>query len=106
MTRKQIGILRALGAKKADTFKIYAVEGFIVTIFSLVLAIVAIMIGAPMLNALVGTMFGHYFSLFTIGAIVYVTMAALALAVTLVSVFIPLRKFNKITPVSAISGKD
>ncbi len=106
MTRKQIGILRALGAKKSDTFKIYAVEGFIVTIFSLVLAVVAISVGAPILNALVGTVFGHYFSLFTIGAFVYVTMAVLALAVTLISVFIPLRKFNRITPVSAISGKD
>lgn len=106
MTRKQIGILRALGAKKSDTFKIYAVEGFIVTVISLVLSIVAIAVGAPILNALVGTMFGHYFSLFTIGAVVYITMAVLALVVTTVSVFIPLRKFNKITPVSAISGKD
>ena len=105
LTRKQIGILRALGAKKSDTFKIYAVEGFLVTVFALVLSIITIAIGAPILNALVGTMFGHYFSLFTIGAVVYITMAALTLVVTAIAVVIPLRKFNKITPVSAISGK-
>lgn len=106
MTRKQIGILRAIGAKKSDTFKIYAVEGFIVTIFALVLSVAAIAIGAPVLNAMMGGLFGHYFSLFTIGWNVYLTMGILTLIVTIISVVIPLRKFNKITPVSAISGKE
>lgn len=106
MTKKHIGILRALGAKKSDTFKIYAIEGFIMTAFAFVLAVVTLTVGAPLLNVMLSAALGHYFSLFEIGIVVYLTMAALALAVTTVSVLIPLRKFNRITPVGAISGKE
>ena len=106
ITRKHIGILRALGAKKADTFMIYALEGVLVTLCSLVIAVLVIAIGAPILNTIIGAASGYYFALITVTAPVYVTMVAVAIVVTLLSVFIPLRKFNKITPVSAISGKD
>jgi ABC-type lipoprotein export system ATPase subunit len=106
ITRKHIGILRALGAKKADTFMIYALEGVLVTLCSLVIAVLVIAIGAPILNTIIGAASGYYFALITVTAPVYVTMVAVATVVTLLSVFIPLRKFNKITPVSAISGKD
>ena len=105
-TKKQIGILRALGAKKSDTFMIYAVEGFLISLFALALAFAAIAIGAPILNAALSGAMGFRFALFTVTAPVYLIMAALALVVAVISVLIPIRKFNKITPVSAISGKD
>ena len=106
ITRKQIGILRALGAKKPDTFKIYAVEGFLMTMFALVAAALVLAFVAPLINSLLSGTFGFYFALITIGWQVYLTIAAVAVVVTVVSVALPLRKFNKISPVSAISGKD
>lgn len=105
-TKKQIGILRALGAKQSDTFKIYAGEGFIVTIFALVVASVLLAVVAPLLNLVFSKMYGYYFSLISIEWWVYAVMAALSFVVTLLAVLLPLRKFNKITPISAISERD
>lgn len=85
---------------------IYAVEGFLISLFALALAFAAIAIGAPILNAALSGAMGFRFALFTVTAPVYLIMATLALVVTVISVLIPIRKFNKITPVSAISGKD
>lgn len=105
-TKKQIGILRALGAKQSDTFKIYASEGFIVTIFALIIASVLLAVVAPLLNLVFSKMYGYYFSLISIEWWVYAVMAALAFVVTVFAVLFPLRKFNKITPISAISERD
>ncbi len=106
LTSKHIGILRALGAKKIDTFMIYALEGILVTMCALVIAIIVIAAGAPLLNVMISAGSGYYFALLTVTAPVYLTMFAVAIIVTVLSIIIPLRKFNKITPVSAISGKE
>lgn len=106
ITRKQIGILRAMGAKKSDTFKIYAVEGFLVSFISLALAVVVLIFAGPLLNSLFSASRGYYFALVTVRWFVYLTIAALAALIAFLSVLLPLRKFNKISPVSAISGKD
>lgn len=105
-TKKQIGILRALGAKQSDTFKIYAGEGFLVTIFALIVASVLLAVVAPLLNLVFSQMYGYYFSLISIEWWVYAVMAALTVVVTLLAVLLPLRKFSKITPISAISERD
>ena len=106
ITRKQIGILRALGAKKFDTFKIYAAEGFLMVLFALIASVLVLMFVAPTLNSSFTKLFGFYFALLYVGWQVYLTIAAIAVAVTVLAVLLPLRKFNKISPVSAISGKD
>lgn len=106
LTSRHIGILRALGAKKSDTFKIYALEGVAVSLLSYLLAVVAIVIGSPLIGMYLGSAFYHYFVLFFFGIDVFATMALLALVVTVVSILIPLRKFTRITPVRAIGGKE
>lgn len=105
LTRKQIGILRALGAKKSDTFKIYALEGFIVTALSLIIAFAALLIIAPFINLIASGFFEMYIPIFVFGPMVYLLTVLLGFAVTIISILIPLRKFVRITPIDAISDK-
>lgn len=105
MTKKQIGILRALGAKQSDTFAIYALEGVVVTLIALCITFLILAVGAPILNSLISVAYGFYFSLVSIGANVYFITLGLTAAVTLISIIVPLRKFSNITPIDAIYDK-
>ncbi len=105
LTRKNIGILRALGAKKADTFTIYALEGFAVTIISIILSVVILLIAGPIVNAILSGYYGTYLAVLNIKWFVYLITAALATVVTVFSIVLPIRKYNNISPIEAINAK-
>ncbi|MBD5132101.1 MAG: macrolide ABC transporter ATP-binding protein/permease [Clostridiales bacterium] len=105
LTRKNIGILRALGAKKADTFTIYALEGFAVTLISIILSVVILLIAGPVVNAILGGFYGTYLAVLNIKWFVYLITAALAIGVTVFSIVLPIRKYNNISPIEAINAK-
>ncbi|MCM1368160.1 MAG: macrolide ABC transporter ATP-binding protein/permease [Roseburia sp.] len=105
LTRKNIGILRALGAKKADTFTVYALEGFAVTLISIVLSVVILLIAGPVVNSILASAYGTYLAILNIKWYVYLITAALAVGVTVFSIVLPIRKYNNISPIEAINAK-
>lgn len=106
-SKKQIGILRALGTKKFDTYKIFVMEGFIILLFSLLLSYALIFGLGEVVNVAFKSQMaiGYYFAIINVGWTVALTMLAATVLLSLISVLIPMRKYNRITPIEAISTK-
>ena len=105
LTTKHIGILRGLGAKLTDCFKIYVIEGLVVSLIAFAAAAVLVAVIAPIVNAALSAELSFPCFLLLPVAPVYLMMAGIAVAVSVVSVLLPLRKLTKISPVEAIFGK-
>lgn len=105
LSAKQIGVLRGLGAKLTDCFKIFVIEALVIALISCAVASVLVAVIAPVVNAALTAKLEFPCYLLMPGAPVYLLMAGIALAVGVVSVLLPLRRLTKISPVEAIFGR-
>lgn len=101
--KKEIGILRALGARKLDTIKIFLWEGIILAVISGTLACIllwflCLLFTNVILSSLIVTPF-------IVGIREFLDIYLLVLLVTIVSGIIPLLKISKMKPIDAILNK-
>ncbi|MCL2255304.1 MAG: ATP-binding cassette domain-containing protein [Firmicutes bacterium] len=92
VTSKQsdIGILRTMGAKNRDTAKVFAFEGGIITVLSVVFATLLALLGIPLLNIALSAEFVTRLNVLTFqplsvlfGALATIATVALALTISL-----------------------
>ena len=100
--KKEIGILRAVGARGTDVFKIFFAESGIIVGICTALALVGTVILAIFLNATLKADAGLQVSLFVFGPIPALVMIAIALAVALISTFLPVYFAARKKPVESI----
>ena len=105
LTVKQIGILRALGAKMKDCFMIFVIEGLLITLFSSLVSIILLGAISPAINSAISASLGFSCRLINPKVSLYALMVGMSLIVTAVSVIFPLKKLMKLTPVEAFFGK-
>lgn len=103
--KKDIGILRALGAKTMDIYKIFYLESFIIGIFSLVLSSITCYVGTTFANNLISKdVFVNIrpiiFS-YDIIIILFITLIIL----TTISFIIPVLKISKTKPIDVINNR-
>lgn len=103
--KKEIGILRALGASKKDIIKIFGYEAIIIGICSWILSIIGWFISCNLLN---NSLFGNYFFKFNaivanpvLPVITFIFTIALAVFITITSI----SRITKIKPIDAILNK-
>ncbi len=103
--RNEIGILRAIGSRGGDVFKIFFSESLIISFINFVLASVATVVAAYFINAALVAEMGLVLNLL----IVTVRQIALILGVSVltafVSSFLPVRKIASQRPIDAIREK-
>lgn len=108
-SQKQIGLLRALGSKKSDIIKIYALESLIIGLVSIFLAIVIYLVGGNIVNTLYSSSYsrtGNYnLGIFSFKFVSLMKMSALMIGVIIVSITMPFIKLLKLTPIEAINDK-
>lgn len=103
--KKTIGILRAIGARKIDVFRIYFNEGLIIGVVSLIIAIIILYIGIDLANGYISS---NLF--FTIELIMFskenllILIGSVMIIIFLSSLF-TVRKISKMKPVDAILNK-
>ncbi len=97
---KEIGILRAVGARSIDVFKIFFSESFTIMVICLVLSIVMTNLAADSLNKSLAGELGV--SVFVFGFVSLAIMIAVAFVATVVATFLPVRKAAKKKPVETI----
>lgn len=100
--KREIGILRAVGAKSSDVFKIFFSEAFVIAIINFVIAAIGAGIGAYFFNDMVVTAIGSLGSFFIFGIRQIAIMLALSLGIAFLSSFIPVYMIAKKRPVEAI----
>lgn len=100
--KKEIGILRAVGARGADVFKIFFAETGVIVGICIVLALLGTFLVTLFLNRFIRIGIGLPVSLFAFGAFSVVFMIVLAVAVAFVGTFLPVYLAAKKKPVESI----
>ena len=102
--RREIGILRAVGARSSDVFKIFFCEAFIIALINYVLSLVATIAATVLLNNLVRNE-GINVTLLHFGIRQIILMFVISLAVAAIASFLPVWNIARRKPVDAIKNK-
>ena len=100
--KKDIGILRALGARKIDVFKVFFSESMLIISVCFTLSVIFSLILSLWFNAFLKENLMVSSSLFFFGPLQALILGALATAVAFVSTILPVHHHAKKPPVDAI----
>ena len=98
--KREIGILRALGARSTDVFKIFFSEAVLIALICYVFSVVVCLVTCAVLNHVVATLLPV--TLFIFGPLSWLVMLAIAALTSFVATFLPVRSAAKRKPVESI----
>ena len=98
--KKEIGILRAVGARSTDVFKIFYSESIIITAICFVLAMIASFVVCNVLNTSLAGTIGA--SIFVFGPLSWLVMLGIAVVTSFIATFLPVHSIAKRKPVESI----
>ena len=102
--RREIGILRAVGARSSDVFKIFFCEAAIIALINYVFALAATITATTIFNNLVRKE-GINVTLLSFGIRQVILMLVISLGVAAIASFLPVWNIAKRKPVDAIKNK-
>ena len=100
--KKEIGILRAIGARTTDVFKIFVSEALIIATICFAIAAVGTFGLCILLNTVIVEDVGLSISLFVFGPISVLCVLGVALLTALVSTIIPVAIYSRKPPIASI----
>ena len=100
--KKDIGILRAIGARTTDVFKIFVSEAFIIAAICFVISTAASFGLCVLLNSIIMNDVGLSVSLFAFGPLSVLCILGIALVTALVSTIIPVAIYSRKPPIASI----
>ncbi|MBR6728127.1 MAG: FtsX-like permease family protein, partial [Clostridia bacterium] len=98
--KREIGILRAVGARSIDVFKIFFSESFLITLICTVLSVAGSILVCDLLNTELASAIGA--SIFVFGLYSFLILAGIALLTAVLATFLPVWKAAKKKPVESI----
>ncbi len=98
--KKEIGILRAVGARSLDVFKIFFAESFSIAAICAAISLVASIVLCRVLNTTIGSSIGA--SLFVFGFGSLVILVGIAILTAVIATFLPVWNAAKKKPVESI----
>lgn len=98
--KKEIGILRAVGARSLDVFKIFFSESFVITAICVALSVIGSAACCRAVNGIVATMMNA--TLFVFGFASFTVLLIIALITVVVATFLPVWNAAKKKPVESI----
>ena len=103
--KKEIGILKSLGARNSDVFKIFFVEGFVVAISNFVFSVIATSIAILCLNMYLSSILNISGSIFIFGYLEIFILIALCLVSSVIATLLPTYFISRKKPIEAINDK-
>ena len=100
--KKEIGILRAIGARGADVFKIFFCESGVIVGICLILSVIGTLIAATVLNNVLKAQMGLAVTVFVFGSLPILLMIAVAIVVAFLGTFFPVFIAARKKPVDTI----
>ncbi|MDR1138418.1 MAG: ABC transporter ATP-binding protein/permease [Clostridiales bacterium] len=97
--KKQIGILRAIGARGRDVFKIFFIEGLLISLGIFVLSSIATTLLCWLINISIG------FAVLNVNVFVFAGLLGVAVLVALLATWLPVFKITIKKPIDAINNK-
>jgi len=102
--KREIGILRAVGARSSDVFKIFFSEALIIALINFILSLAAVIAAITIANGSMRSQ-GINITLLTFGPRQVILMLLISVAVALVASFLPVYRIAKRKPVDAIKDR-
>ena len=102
--KREIGVLRAVGARSSDVFKIFFSEALIIALINFVCSTVVVIAGVIIANDVMHAE-GISITLLSYGARQFVLMLLISIAVALIASFLPVNRIAKKKPVDAIKDR-
>lgn len=102
--KREIGILRAVGAKSADVYGIFCNESLIIALINFVLSTMATIITVIIINSTLRNNYNLNITVLNIGIRQIALMFGICVGVALIASFIPTYRISRKKPVDAIRG--
>lgn len=103
--KREIGILRAVGARSRDVFNIFFAESFIIAMISFTFAIILTFVISMIINRALVNEYNLLFTLLTPGVRQVILVLAVSVGVAFISTFIPVYNIAKKRPIDAIRDR-
>ena len=103
--RREIGILRAVGARGWDVFKIFFSEAFIIAMINFLVSIIIVFIVSWRLNTSLASNLSFAMTILSPGLLTIGLVFAVALFAGFISSFLPVTRIAHQRPIDAIRGK-
>ena len=103
--KKQIGILRALGARALDVFAVFYSESLVISIINFVLATIGAFITSIVMSARIANDLGMQITFMSFGIRQVLLIFALSVATAIISSLIPIYRLSKKKPIDCIQDR-
>lgn len=103
--KREIGVLRALGARGSDIFGIFFNESMIIAMINFLLAAIATIAGCIIINSVLVTQLGLDLTLLNVGIRQVILILGVSVAAAFVGSFLPTFKISRKKPIDAINNR-
>lgn len=103
--KREIGILRAIGSRGSDVFRIFFAESFVIAMINFVLSFLATVLICAWANSLIRNETGLLLTLLNVGIRQFVLLLAVCLFIAFIASFLPVKKIASKRPIDAIRDR-
>lgn len=103
--KQEIGILRAIGSRSADVFRIFFAESFIIAMINYVLSIAGTLTVTVLINNILRNDVGLLITFLNFGIRQIALLLLVSLAVAFIATFFPVKKIASMKPIDAIKNR-
>ncbi len=103
--KQEIGILRAIGSRSSDVFRIFFAESFIIAMINFVLSCIGVFAGTAVINHLLRNEVGILITVLNFGPRQILLLRAVSLLVAAAASYIPVKRIASKRPIDAIRNR-
>lgn len=103
--KQEIGILRAIGSRSNDVFRIFFAESFIIAMINFILSAIGVGVATVIINVLLKKNLGILITVFSFSLRQIVLLLAVSIFVAFIASFLPVKKIASKKPIDAIRNK-
>ena len=103
--KQEIGILRAIGSRSNDVFRIFFAESFIIAMINFVLSSIGVFAASSMINYLIRTRLGVLITVLNFGPRQLLLLFVISLFIAFAASFLPVKRIASKRPIDAIRNR-
>lgn len=103
--KQEIGILRAIGSRSNDVFRIFFSESFVIAMINFVLSSVGVGIATFAINTIVRDRFGILVTILNFGPRQILLLFVVSMVIAAIASFVPVKRIASKRPIDAIRNK-
>ena len=103
--KQEIGILRAIGSRSNDVFRIFFSESFVIAMINFVLSAVGVGVVTAVVNSFLRNRVGILVTVLSFGVRQVALIFVVSIAIAFVASFIPVKKIASKRPIDAIRNR-